>query len=303
MNDIIENEAQAFDATLPAGISENDYNIAATSAGFDEDNPLIRFEKDLAFCSLRAKLDASENDWLSQQPISGPWDTASDPDNHFIDDIVERTVLNEQAEVIVLDDKGNPVIYKFIDDEGTYITIANNDYVALAQINSGTIPTNNPNVTSFKPEKPSGNSICKDKNTIISYPENQAGRIKCITKLRREWGRIGNSRVISKSKIVAVTRGYRLVRNVWRVRRTLISASINGVGVTDNAKTNVSCGAMEERFVAKERRRRRVRVVEKISPFLGALPDLRYLTVYKGNAFTSHKQSSVVLNNADIFGL
>lgn len=43
LDGMIENDCDAFDATVPNGTSDDDYDALADAAGFDEDNVLRRF--------------------------------------------------------------------------------------------------------------------------------------------------------------------------------------------------------------------------------------------------------------------
>ncbi|MBS4041666.1 MAG: hypothetical protein KGZ81_13845, partial [Flavobacteriales bacterium] len=133
LDQMIENDCDSFDATVPNNITDDQYDALADAAGFDEDNVLRKFEEDLAFCSLRRKIESLENDWLDQQG-DGQWDINADPDNHFIDDETERTLLSQNAEVIIGSKERGYVYYKFIDDEGNWIEVHNNDSQAILQV-------------------------------------------------------------------------------------------------------------------------------------------------------------------------
>ena len=53
----IDIELNAFDASINADqLSDDDYNSKCETLGFDEENVLRRFERNLGFCSLRKKL-------------------------------------------------------------------------------------------------------------------------------------------------------------------------------------------------------------------------------------------------------
>lgn len=165
LDEMIESECDAFDATVPNNVTDDEYDALALAAGFDEDNALIKFEQDLDFCSLRSKINTLENAWLDLQG-DGVWDANADPDNHFIDDETERTLLSYNAEVIIGDSKRGYVYYKFLNDTGDWIEVHNMDLEAIAQVSQGNIPVDNPNVVVVKPQA-SGNS-CKDKVKEVS---------------------------------------------------------------------------------------------------------------------------------------
>lgn len=112
---MIEEQCDAFDLTVPANTSEEQYDILADEAGFDEDTPLIEFENDLKFCSLRRKIEELENAWLNLQG-DGEWNVEEDPDSHFIEDETERSLFSERNEIIIGDKRLGFVYYKLFDD-------------------------------------------------------------------------------------------------------------------------------------------------------------------------------------------
>ena len=50
LDTMIDNECDAFDATIPNNASNDQYDTMADAVGFDEDNVLRKFENDLEFC-------------------------------------------------------------------------------------------------------------------------------------------------------------------------------------------------------------------------------------------------------------
>lgn len=298
LDQLTENYCDNFDATIPDGLTDDEYDALCESAGFDEDNMIIKFENDLAFCSLRQKLDLAETVWLELQG-DGAWDANSDPDNDFIDDDTERALLSIGHEVIIGDKKRGYVIYKFFDDEGNYVAINNMDVAALQQINHGTIPTNNPNVTVSVPprEKPK----CKDKVKEVSYEESGDNKIKRISKIRREFG-VSNSSTasvstaFSKSKVKAKTKGYVKKRGRWKSKRSWITVGIDGTEAYSNGDGYNTCEESISINNIKEKRRRKVKVKEVIDPFVGVLSDLHYFTVDDNKLFSLHKQGGLLIN-------
>ncbi|WP_293874437.1 hypothetical protein [Flavobacterium sp.] len=306
LDQMIDNDCDAFDATVPNGISDDDYDALADAAGFDEDNVLRKFEEDLEFCSLRKKIESLENNWLDQQG-DGEWDVNADPDNHFIDDETERALLSYDAEVIIGNKKDGFVYYKFLDDEGNYIEVHNGDNEAISQVSQGHIPTNNPNVVVQTPVKDETTGQCKSKVKEVSYEYDIANgkRLKRISKIRREFGANYTSQTaIFKSKIKAKTKGYRKKNGRWRARRTWITAGIGGQVVGEPGLAYNACDkALDPIYKQKERRRRRVKVKTTISPFNGALPQLQYLSVLENSLFSLHKQGDVLIINKDFYGM
>ena len=300
LDQMIENDCNSFDATVPNSITDDQYDALADAAGFDEDNVLRKFEEDLAFCSLRRKIEILENDWLDQQG-DGQWDINADPDNHFIDDETERTLLSQNVEVIIGDKKNGYVYYKFIDDEGSWIEVHNNDTQAISQVSQGIIPTNNSNVVVVKPKEENNSGTCKSKVKEVAYEVSGGDRLKRISKIRRESGikfsSTGNvSTSIFKSKIKAKTKGYRKKNGKWRCRRTWITAGLDVYDIYSTGNGFDTCNDAIEINKFKEKRRRRVKVKRKIDTFVGVLSDIHYFTVQNDKLFSFHKKGNLIIN-------
>ena len=224
---MIDSDCDAFDATVPNNVTDDQYDALADAVGFDEDNVLRKFEEDLEFCSLRRKIEGEEATWLDQQG-DGQWDANADPDNHFIDDETERTLLSENAEVIIGDKKRGYTYYKFVDDEGNWIEVSNADLNVISQIaqqiSQGSIPTNNPNVTVVTPKRDeqSGYS-CKDKVKEVKYEEIGGDRLKRISKVRPSFGTNCNANPCTSvfpSKVKAKTKGYKRKNGRWICKKS-----------------------------------------------------------------------------------
>lgn len=299
---MIDADCDAFDATVSGTITDDQYDALALAAGFDEDNVLRKFEDDLAFCSLRMKIETLENSWLDQQG-DGAWDADADPDNHFIDDETERALLSQNAEVMIGDRKTGYVYYKFLDDEGNWIEVHNGDTNAMTQVSNGIIPSGNPNVVISKPPREESTESCKSKVKRVTYHYDNANgkRIKQISKIRREFGANATSQTsVFKGKIKAKTKGYRKKNGKWRGRRTWITAGIGGVVVGQPGNAFDACQSeLDPTYKVKERRRRRVKVKTTINPFVGVLPTLHYFSVKDNKLYSLHKQGQVLIINAD----
>lgn len=118
-------------------LNDDDLEQVEEQLGHSELQPLIEFENQLNFCSLRAMLHNLEEIWLNQQPngsqlINSPEETYLDIDDEF-----ESALLNEQAEVII-----GRNLYKYY--EGGYIIIDFTNITdltgALTDLNSGANP-------------------------------------------------------------------------------------------------------------------------------------------------------------------
>ena len=302
---MIEADCDAFDATVPNNITDDQYDALADAAGFDEDNILRRFEDDLQFCSLRRKIESLESTWLDQQG-DGQWNPDEDPDNHYIDDETERSLLSFNVEVIIGDKRSGYTYYKILDDEGNWIEVYNEDLAVISQIahqiNSGNIPLDNPNVTIVDPKKndqPSYN--CKDKVKEVKYEVVGSDRLKRISKVRPSFGTNCNSNPCTSvfpSKIKAKTKGYKKKNGRWKARRTWIAAGINGTLQSDQGLTYIDCAYENGVHKYKEKRRRRVKVKTTTSTYIPiqGVPQ-RYNNALQDNkVFSFHKKGNLTIN-------
>lgn len=303
LDQLTENYCNNFDATVPAGTTDDQYDVLAANVSFDEDNMLSKFENDLEFCSLRRKLISAEDLWLSNQSLTGTWDPNSDPDNDFIDDDTERALLSYGHEVIIGDKRTGYTIYKFIDDLGNYITIQNMDLVALQQINHGTIPTNNPNVTVSTPPKAEGSASCKQQVKEVTYEEAGGNKIKRISKIRTAIGTNcptnGNPCTsLFPSKVKAKTKGYIYKRGRWRARRSMITAGIDGAVVRNSGQLFTDCGNVRTVLEEKTKRRRKVKVKVLSGTYIAPVgtPARFNNSVQDNLLFSLHQQGGLLIN-------
>jgi hypothetical protein len=299
LDEMIETECNAFDATVPVNITDDQYDALALAAGFDEDNALVNFENDLNFqCSLRRKIVALEEAWLAQQG-DGVWDENTDPDNHFIDDDTERALLNEGVEVIIGNIRDGLVIYKFTADGG-YIMIYNMDVAALQQINSGTIPTTNPNVVVVAPNRDEEGCNEDGRESKKEFLENN--RIKRVSKLYRALGTSCDSyscTSIIPSKIMAKTKGYKKRSNGgWKSARTWITVTVGGQEFKSEGGFYVDCNEKNPAVEESTHRRRKVKVKIKSTTFIPpvGIPTTSNLGVLDNMLYSYHKQGTLIVN-------
>jgi hypothetical protein len=299
LDQMIENECNAFDATVPNNTSDDQYDALALAAGFDEDNVLIKFEKDLDFCSLRRKIETLENAWLDLQG-DGVWNANADPDNHFIDDDTERALLSYNAEVIIGDKKRGYVYYKFLDDVGNWIEVKNFDLNAISLVSQGSIPSNNPNVVISKPPLASSYS-CKEKVKEVSYVVSGDDRLKRISKVRPAFGTNCNNNPctsVQPSKVKAKTQGYKKKNGKWKRRRLWIAAGINGQTQQASGLRYIDCVSQNELLQHKEKRRRKVKVKATTTTYIPivGVPQ-RYNNALQDNKLYSyHKRGNLIVN-------
>jgi hypothetical protein len=294
IDEAIELHCDFFEANANPNFTDEQYEDYAASIGFDEDEPLRKFENDLRFCSLWKKIFDQETAWLSQQG-DGEWDADQDPDNHFVFEDSERVLLNEYAEVMIGDRKKGLIIYKFY--EWGNIEIHNNDFVSLQQINlTGIIPTDNPNVI-VNDEKSETSEVgvdCKGGATQRKYfSTGSSTRIKAVDKLKSF---SGQPRAWKNSKIKSKTKYYRK-KGVWRRGKTTLSAG------WQDASCNVlsywadwrSCGS-EFRFDnIKTRKRSKVKNKYKYNS-----SDIHY-RIFDNQLFGVHKRRNDVTKKIDYY--
>lgn len=115
---MVENHNDAFDV-LTAGMTSEQADDYADATGFNEDQPLVDFENQLYFNSLRKMIETQYNIWLNLQ--GDVFDYTTDPDNHFIEDETERTLLGVRADIIIGDCRNGFTYYRFYD--WGYVTV------------------------------------------------------------------------------------------------------------------------------------------------------------------------------------
>jgi hypothetical protein len=283
LDEMVESDCKVFDSTVPNNISEERYNTLADAAGFDEDNVLRRFEEDLAFCSLRSKIESLERVWLSRQGDRG-WDANADPDNHFIQDQAERALLSSNGEVIVNDGTRGYVYYKFLNDKGNRIEVINNDLKAISQVSQGKIPTENPNVIVVTPGTTRASYGCRTTLYEGSYEFSGLYAIK-----RSSW--VEHPHWFSPSKIISKTRGYKKINGVWRPSRLLITVGINGQSSNTSGTAYVNCNQERTLHLFKEKRRRLVSV-KTANPLFS----LQYFGIRDNKLYSYHKRGNLIVN-------
>lgn len=245
LDELTETYCDNFDATVPANISDETYDALCDASGFDEDNVLRNFENDLAFCSLRKKIENDESIWLNAQG-DGEWNTNEDPDNDFIDEESERALLSTGHEVIIGTRKDGYKIYKFLNDSGSMIVINGLDLTTLVHINNGKDPMSFSNVTLVNNTKPSS---CKNKNDIRKY-----FTISSNTKMKTT-DKFSHSTLIGNPKVKVKTKYYRKKLGKWKKGRATIMSKITTI-------SGLQCGA-GIMPLPKEKTRRRHKVIVK----------------------------------------
>jgi len=175
---MIENHNDAFDI-LTVGMTSEQADDYADATGFNEDQPLVDFETQLNFNSLRKKIETQYNIWLNLQ--GDVFDYTTDPDNHFIEDETERTLLGVRADIIIGDCRNGFTYYRFYD--WGYVTVPmdsnfNDVMDVLNELNTGAtdqdtvediIKNNGIGNTHGEGNPPNGPCITKHKHHKTEY--------------------------------------------------------------------------------------------------------------------------------------
>jgi HSP20 family molecular chaperone IbpA len=296
LDDMVDIECDKFDATIlrneyrenktkssALSISDDEYDVLADLAGFDEDNALLEFEEDLDFKSLRRKIAVEEDNWLAEQG-DDKWDSNFDPDNHFIDDETERALLSENAEVVIGDDEIGYVYYKLLDDYGGMIQVYNSDLEAINQVSNGFVPIKNRNVVIVASSSIMNTAVdCKRDLKEVEYEIFGSQRIKRKSKVRNnDWW--------SHKKVSAMTIGYKKKNGKWKRGRTNITAGITDISGSSAGFVYNNCSTKFEIMEIKEKHRRRVKVKVRGDRYNGG--DL-IIGIKDNNIYSFHKQNGL----------
>lgn len=288
----------AFDAQW-GNLPDEEYDAKCDLLGFDEDNKLLQLENNFTFCSLRKKLNTLEDAWLDVQG-DGDWNASEDPDNHFIDDDTERTLLNEGVEVIIGPISDRPTtytLYKFNADGSYYSmpitttsttnsTITNPTIlISLQQINNGTyVAGSNPAVKFNPPVVIPPTPDCEDSNAFRQYFATSSNtRISSVDKY-------SHNTMVSGPKVKAKTKSYKKKNNGgWKKKRAWITARLATV-------SGIQCGSgLMPTPEEQTKRRKKVKVKWNESDLQSFNPGM-----VDDATFGIHKREGVTYN-VDLF--
>ena len=215
MNEL-ERQCEAYDDAFVAHFADLDeeelYN-KEQELNYSEFKPNTDFENYFQFASSNADYLVAEAQYLEQ----GDLNEADDPDNHFIGEPEERSLLNGCNEVVI-----NDTIYKIT--ENGYFEISDGDFGKLALLDE--FGEDLPENVRFV----GGENSSSMRVTTCSYVENDSDyeynssetrRIKWwLKKSDQPWGGI----------LTAKTKNYKKRNNgKWRIYRTKVKAGISGV--------------------------------------------------------------------------
>ncbi|WP_153391500.1 hypothetical protein [Chryseobacterium vaccae] len=287
-------------------VEADDY---ADEVGFNEDLPLLKFEEELGFCSLRQHIETIEDEWLSQQG-DGPWNLDFNPDSHYIDDETERALLSVGSEFIIGNCKSGYTYYKKFDwgtveieinDLNSLSTViaALNNIVSPTNINGATLAqvtelinaSDTPNKVSIKDigavvgvigQQPG--SECKDNNKEKDEHIFSGDR-RIIWK--HKYGRLlnGGGNVVIRAK--SITKSYRKKKSKWKKYRATISAGFSGSAF-------VICSTAESLDSNTTKKRKRVKLMKYTDDVAGNNQQKR---LKPNGLFSTHKQEGNSFQN------
>lgn len=147
-----ENWCNNFDNQNSA-LSDDQFNQLISDLGWDEEQPLNEFESMApGFVSLRTHINALETAWLAQ-PNPDP---NQDPDNHFVDDIIQRTMMNQFGMICI----GNTVLYYAANGVWYELPAANCALIGQIQ-NTGIVPNGYPGIIIVHRPQKAGSNNCE----------------------------------------------------------------------------------------------------------------------------------------------
>lgn len=251
LDELIEQHNDAFDQQT-ANMTDEESDNYADAIGFDEDQPLTDFEKELDFCSLRSYLIPLEDNWLDQQG-DGAWNLDTNPDNYYIDDDTERALLSIGSEFIVGNCRDGYTLYKRYDWGYISFSIADIGSVTtiLTALNNITNPTVQPiningatpsqvndvlanyeqpvvKVVTTVPPTSSNSGSCrnyvKDKGEHLFSSDR---RISWKHKFK-ETGFLVHPLLTDKTLIKTYTKSFRKKKGRWKKYKSTISTGFTG---------------------------------------------------------------------------
>lgn len=290
LDQLIDDHNDAFDQQT-INMTDEQADDYADTTGFDENEPLTKFEDELKFCSLRKEIETQEAQWLAQQ-TDGAWNISASPDDHFIDDETERALLSLGSEFIVGDCRTGYTLYKRYD--WGYVSFPLNDpsqvSQALAALNNLPNPgqaTQSQVAAALDPYKGSTGYSLNTTNP----PASQASTCRGSVKDKGEHIFSSDRRIRWKHKLKdahfpnlsgtslmkTYTKSYRKKKGKWKTFRATIFTGYYGEISQPIQCTNLGPALLQ----GKERRRIKVKERSKM---------LIDVSVKQNEFFSVHKQ-------------
>lgn len=249
--------------------SDEEIDAKFVQYNLDEFKPLKDFENLYGLNSLRNEIFNQENAWLATQ---GDDFDEDDPDNHYIFDIILRTMLNKDAEVMIAG-----TIYRF--DNWATIEIFNMDPEAYYRAypcdgddpispNTGIDPFNRANPCDWQSESGGGggsNSCRASVSHTREYKISSNRKMKTQVKLQREFPIFRNNRFIAR------TRYFKKVLGVWLRKNADLYVKMEG--------THQLTGCVNGVYILEERNK------------YGGQAEVKYVNPSQFDEFAIKKQS------------
>jgi len=295
LDQLIEDHNDAFDQQT-ASMTDEQADDYADETGFNENEPLLKFEDELRFCSLRKDIETLEEAWLAQQ-TDGAWNVSASPDDHFIDDETERALLSLGSEFIVGDCKIGYTLYKRYDwgfvsfpiDDPSLTTqvltalnnLPNPGQATPSQVAGAVAPYKgsvNVNITNTTPP-PSTQQNCrsyvKDKGEHIFSADK-----RIFWKHKLKDAHFPNIAGVSLMK--TYTRSFRKKKGKWKTYRATIYTGHQGM-----MQNIYQCGDLgTQPLTGQEKRRKKVKDRTTIIGDIAVKPNL-FFSIHKqeGNSY------------------
>lgn len=231
--------------------SDDQLDSVETLLAFEEDQPLIDFEEDYSFYSLRDSLDSVLDIWLDNTTLV----ESTNPELFHILDPMLRTLLNTNCEIII-----DSSIYTLHED-GSFTEIYDLNFSALDSLRRGVFdPESSPNgKLHARDNHNEGSSSC----CVTDYDErdelensNSTKRIDCTIELRSfPWS----------SSVIGKTIGFKKKSNgKWKRFKSSLTSRVHGE--VEHKFPGVCFG--DPRTFDKSKSKKRRRLVARYHPWL-----------------------------------
>lgn len=177
-------------------VSKNSLSDSNESELGTTDNKVLKnFEKQHSFFSLRKQIEEKEEIWLNKETL----DLENDPDEHFVNGEVLRTLLNPNAEIKI----GNS-IFKMT-ESGIMYEITNSDMEILDNLRNGVFDDSDKLIKHFKNDS-KGYYLNKHRTVQRYYDDNKKMFKAKVTVTNAPYLRF----------IKGTTRSFKKKRNSWK---------------------------------------------------------------------------------------
>lgn len=204
-----------------SALTVDELNEKEDEIGFNDQQPLIDFEKSKGFSSMRQAFFTEEEEWLNHEEL----DPALDPSNRYSFSEEEMALLNKEGEV-----KIGESILKLT--ENGYIEFTDGDIDKLDRYNNGDLSVlSEPGVkTNIEMERSSGcKAWIKKKNTHYYAPKKYVKRH--VHFHAYPWKGTSDTRIVSYKKKRKRWRRYRMRLGVANQNYFYDSGDCDNIGI------------------------------------------------------------------------